>query len=405
MNDQNNTNNQSNGVATGQSDLNSILSNSPTPPVSDTSTQATDPGGGLMSPPISMTPPGTPAPEANQSVDFTSNLTLNTPPYQPVTPPTTDVPQSSPFAAPPPPPSPAATPISLNTPTETAPPSPAQPIELNIPGTQPPPTPSSNPMDLSSTPQPQNTFNWSPASDTPTATPTPEPPAASPDQPAAFGTGGTSPSTFTPADLSNVSSQTPQSPIPPLATGLPTSTIPETPAIPTIGTPTESATVPTDVENAPTDLSHLMQPADAPINPYTSSGTTEGTSSYNPLTSQTDSLVIPTNTGNTSTGAQVTTAKDGIPKWVIILGVVLLLAVAAASAYFILGVGRNSTQPASAPATTENSEIVPVAKPSTAATPVATSSAQPVATGSGGLNNQNQSASSAADLLRQRQGL
>lgn len=176
------------------------------------------------------------------------------------------------------------------------------------------------------------------------------------------------PASFAPADFSAVQ-KSPQTPV--------TGTSPE---------PTPFS----QNETPPTDLSHLVDPN---------------------MNDQPETLVTNTSGAEavaaTATTAQVATSSQGIPKWIVILGVVLLLAVAAASAYFILGIGRNSggPPPASAPATSEQQQIVPP-KIATTPVPVASSSAQ-VATGSAGFGglNSNSQATSAADLLKQRQGL
>jgi hypothetical protein len=100
--------------------------------------------------------------------------------------------------------------------------------------------------------------------------------------------------------------------------------------------------------------------------------------------------------------AQVSTPppSSGFPKWVFLLGGVILLAVVGASAYFILGVGR--PQSTSLPA-----EQVPAVLTPTATPPAATSSATPSA-GFGNLSGATPSSttatgSSAFEILRQQQ--
>ncbi len=157
-------------------------------------------------------------------------------------------------------------------------------------------------------------------------------------------------------------------------------------------------------EPAPTDLSHLIDPAmniNANSQVYTPS-----------LSQQPETLVVPGN-GEVSAAPTTSTSSSHIPKWVIGLGIVLFLVVAGASAYFILGLGQNVPDPASLPA--QQSELqappqtlpsLPNSQPTTGNPPAdtgsfgdlssATPSATPAATASA-------SPRSAADLLRQNQ--
>lgn len=145
-------------------------------------------------------------------------------------------------------------------------------------------------------------------------------------------------------------------------------------------------------EPAPTDLSHLVDTStQQPV--------------YTPPLSQPETLVAPANGG----GADVPNLptenhSGGIPKWVIGVGAGLLLAVVAASAYFILGIGRPSettSLPAVESQQINTPTVVQQQVPVVVSTPTATSSA-----GFGSLPGTGSSqATSAADLLRQRQGL
>lgn len=183
----------------------------------------------------------------------------------------------------------------------------------------------------------------------------------------------------------------PSSPLQPLQqseiTSTPSSVIPN---------PMEETKNAQPAEQPPTDLSHL-------ITPDSSNGTTDPSSLYNPSPSQPETLVSPP-TANLATPV-VPTFSDGghkgIPKWVIGIMAGLLLTVAGASAYFILGIGQNNQQTTSIPA-------VQTPRQTTTTPPAPSPAAQaPVATGSGNFgdlnDSANQQATSAADLLRQRQ--
>lgn len=148
-------------------------------------------------------------------------------------------------------------------------------------------------------------------------------------------------------------------------------------------------------EPAPSDLSHLVN-ASEEINPA-------GQEPAIPL-AQPETLVP----GGVGTGTEIPNVPTeethkNFPKWIIGVGVGLLLAVAGASAYFILGIGK-TPPPASIPATTtqENTIAPPVIQPTvvpTIAIPTASPSAGVSLPGGSGTQ-----ATSAADLLRQRQG-
>lgn len=140
-------------------------------------------------------------------------------------------------------------------------------------------------------------------------------------------------------------------------------------------------------ESTPTDLSHLI-------------GNDTISTEPQPATATSETLVVP----STNSAPEVPTLPTegnhrGIPKWVIGLGVGLLIIVAGASAYFILGIGqppKTSSVPATEAPKQEIKPPPPVSKPSP----------ESAATGSasfGELEGSKQ-ATSAADLLRQRRG-
>ena len=176
--------------------------------------------------------------------------------------------------------------------------------------------------------------------------------------------------------------------------GVPTPplTFPPTPTDPSTLTSTPQAVPQTIVsESAPTDLSHLIGNSQPEEN--------------SPQQSTLETLVAPpTNTApDVPTTPQV--EHKGIPKWLIGVGIGLFLLVVGASAYFILGIGR-APDITSIPATQAPKTTQQIKPPAPLPTPVS----QPAATGSAsfgelqGGSSGGQQATSAADLLRQRQG-
>lgn len=228
-------------------------------------------------------------------------------------------------------------------PTDTGPTPP--PPSPSIPPASPPPTPTFDPLAS----QPLST---PPASQPPTWPPTPSQPEPTPPPVSPLDNPWGAPLQPPPID----------------------STLSQQPPTPDIST-----------ESTPTDLSHLIgNDTNIPL------GGTQ------PTAVAPEPLVTPT-TPEVPTLPQEPNHGGGIPKWVIGLGVGLLIVVAGASAYFILGIGqppKTSSIPATEAPKQEIKQPPPVAKPSPQS-----------ATGSasfGELEGSKQ-ATSAAELLRQRQ--
>ncbi len=159
-----------------------------------------------------------------------------------------------------------------------------------------------------------------------------------------------------------------------------------------------SPTTPNQDTFVPTDLSHLI-----PTEPPTPVDTNPPASA-----SQPETMVVQSSAAAAPEVPEVPDGNRGVPKWVIGVGVGLLLAVAGASAYFILGLGQ-TPKPGSLPAvpTTNNQTIT---QPPQTPLPAPTPTPQPTATASGTQSNfgqlqgsTNTQATSAADLIRQRQ--
>lgn len=149
-------------------------------------------------------------------------------------------------------------------------------------------------------------------------------------------------------------------------------------------------------ESAPTDLSQLTA-SSQPVS-----------SVYTPPISTPESLVVPTETSSQASESISVESSRKIPLIAIVGGVIFLLVVAAASAYFILGIGQPQ-----APQTSVPIEQPPLSTPPSQSrpTPAGGSGSQAPATGSAtfGDLDENQtsptaSPASALELLRQRQG-
>lgn len=140
-------------------------------------------------------------------------------------------------------------------------------------------------------------------------------------------------------------------------------------------------------EAVPTDLSNLMG-----NNPPTSAETAQPT------------VVVPPS--GSETNQVVTSGSKGLPKIVLIIGIVLILIVIGASAYFILGVGNSSNLPTSIPAeqqslTNPPKQIVPTVVPVETGTGSATLG-NPNGILSGTPTPATSSGTSAIDVLRSR---
>lgn len=156
-------------------------------------------------------------------------------------------------------------------------------------------------------------------------------------------------------------------------------------------------------DNAPTDLTHLI---DQSTNVSTSA-------TYTPPTSQQPETLVVPNGSEPGAPAEVQERKP-VPKWVIGLGVALLIVVAAASAYFIMGIGQPVPQ-TSLPAQQTTQQPQLQAPPSTVPQPSVEDLGQQLPTPDSGLNSfgeiENSASApatasarpSAADLIRQRQ--
>lgn len=159
------------------------------------------------------------------------------------------------------------------------------------------------------------------------------------------------------------------------------------------------STAPSD--SIPTDLSHLISNNAQPEN------------NQDPLPSSAETLVAPSpNTTPEVPTVSAESAKGGIPKWLIGIGIGLLIIVAGASAYFILGIGQSDKTPNSIPAQVQKTTVktappipTPVPQSDTSSNPESASQA----TGSANFGQlqegggTQQAATSAADLIKQRQ--
>lgn len=141
------------------------------------------------------------------------------------------------------------------------------------------------------------------------------------------------------------------------------------------------------IEPAPTDLSHLIS----------------NTQSENPQppVSDPETLVVPSTTPDVPT--LPAEGGKGIPKWLIGLGIGLLIVVAGASAYFILGIGQPSKTTTSIPAVEQPKQTVKAPAPIITPVPLPTQAPASGSANFGDFQSGQPPATSAADLIRQKQ--
>lgn len=269
-------------------------------------------------------------------------------------------------------PQPSINPMSSQQTSTWTPPAPSEPGSITQPG---PAQTSTQPVpDLPLTGLASAQFEPAP----PQAGPTPPPSGAEP-----------TPTFSPPAANPTVGTSEPSSATSPLNNPWGT---PSAPAQPSWMMDTQTAnTPPSPTETAPTDLSHLI------------SGNQQEPAAAMPTT---ENLVIPTAGVTPEVPNLSMETHTGIPKWLVGLGLGLLIMVLGASAYFILGIGQPSKETTSLPATTtpQTNQVKPPL-------PIATGSAQSSSAPAAGSANFGQiggggttpSATSAADLIRQRQ--
>lgn len=292
-----------------------------------------------------------------------------------------------------------STPNSEPTPAQTEPLIPSSNIAQNPPQTNTELTdsPSAGSAPLPDQPSATNTLDQS-------SPQVPNPVAANLDPTPTFMSAATPPSDTKPTEsnpnLSALDNPWAAPVKPPAFDGSPQSVQPSWNNTPSNSPESQTADTPQSApkESVPTDLSHLIT-----NNPQSESAK-----------SAPETLVVPSAaTPNPETPNLPTEShKGGIPKWLIGLGAGLLVLVAGVSAYFILGIGqppKTASIPAiTAPKTSEIKPPLPVATPANPAAQPPVQSAP--ATGSAnfgelqGGNNGTQ-ATSAADLIRQRQGI
>lgn len=261
--------------------------------------------------------------------------------------------------------------------------------------TAPQPETAAPAIDGTAAPADNNTASW--------GSPTP---AAGPDLTAVSPSGQSS---FSPAPASDAPANpfaSPTEPTPPAAADAfataPTSSMDNsggaTDPMASWSSPADSSTAPASAPNdsIPTDLSHLAAPA----------GSEGGMVPSSSLPS--DSMVVPA----PAPEATVNNTSSGFPKWLLIVGGVILILVIGASAYFILGGGKfGQAATVSVPA-----EQPPLANPPQPIIPTEAPTGENAASqgGFGSLNGTEATPSSAAstssaktpsamDLLKQRQ--
>lgn len=272
-----------------------------------------------------------------------------------------------------PPPGPAPSPWSPS--PQTSPLNTTPPIQSESTG-----YPSSVPSDIPTAPPISGVPPWNPAPSTPVTQPQPvEPPPPTP--------------TFTPPENSFTPPTQTTSPLDnPWGAPIQTPPFDESSQSTVSNQPNlePNPNITSESNSIPTDLSHLISsnpPTEAPQNPI----------------SDAETLVVPPSGATPDVPTLPLENHKGIPKWLIGVGIGLLIVVAGASAYFILGIGQAPKQPVSVPAQTTNQVKPPAPIPTAVPQPTA-----PAATGSAnfrslGSPSSSPQATSAADLIRQRQ--
>lgn len=189
-------------------------------------------------------------------------------------------------------------------------------------------------------------------------------------------------------------------PIPTFVPPSSTSSLPESGLNnPIVSSPVPPSGVP--VESAPTDLSQLLEMSNQ-------TQTAESTTAAPPANNGRPEVVV--GPGNDKGEGK---PPGRFPKWMLAVGGVVILAVASASAYFILGIGKGTAQQTSLPAQQQplinppKTVIQPPPSPLPTSQPATTSSGSPAPATFGQLSGSSPAASptSAGDLLRQKQGI
>ena len=153
---------------------------------------------------------------------------------------------------------------------------------------------------------------------------------------------------------------------------------------------------PNEPGSTPTDLSHLI------------TNTTDYAQSAEanlPSVSVPENLIVQPPNGNPEVPNIPTDSHKGIPKWLIGVGIGLLLVVAAASAFFILGIGQTSQNTTSLPASTQSPKPASQTSPSSSpkqSTPPSGGFGQFEGSPAASIAPTPKPATSAAELLKQR---
>lgn len=153
----------------------------------------------------------------------------------------------------------------------------------------------------------------------------------------------------------------------------------------------------TETSEAPTDLSHLTE------SPAAEQASTSDI--YNPSVSAPETLVVPTDSSAPVATSVTTAPSRKFPIIALIGGVLVLLAVSGASAYFILGIGKPAATPIPTSAPINQTPLTN--PPTPIPTPAASVPPESNASSFGALNGGAESTpsatpKSAADLLKSR---